>query len=77
MELYIFGVLISNGSTFNNYYMYALNKNGTLKWTKLLSNNAYINATSPSINLQGNVIMTALTGNYDSQTAGSIMYSFS
>jgi len=72
-----FGVLISDFNTIYDYHMYALNNNGTLKWSKLLSTNAYIFSTSPSINLQGNLIMTVLTGNYHSQTAGSIMYSFS
>jgi len=72
-----FGVAYFNiiNISMSAYYMYALNSNGTLKWSKLLSNNSSVFSTSPVINLQGNVIISVLTSDYISNT-GSNLYSF-
>jgi len=72
-----FGVLTTDTSSYSNYSVYAITREGKLKWNKLLSRNASIFATSPAIDQQGNVIISVLNGNYVTQTASSSLYSFS
>ena len=56
--------------------MYAINPDGSLKWSKMVSDSAFILCKSPVINLQGNVIKVLLTSDYLTKF-GSNLYSFS
>jgi len=75
------GVTLSDGTTYSKSYMYAINSNGTLKWSKLipspngLSYNVII--TSPAMNIQGNIIISSNMGNTSLTTYYSGLYSFS
>ena len=57
-----FGVTSTDTNTYASSYMYAINFNGTLKWSKVIPNQLNIKFntinTSPAINLQGNVIIS-------------------